>query len=52
LYHNLGIDLTDAAQLGEKLSESEDVARRCKILHDTLKSYQDAITSLEKVIRA
>jgi HD superfamily phosphodiesterase len=52
LSHNLGIDLTDAAQIGAKLSENEDVARRCKILHDTLKLYQDAITSLEKVMFA
>ncbi|PNF41641.1 Delta(3,5)-Delta(2,4)-dienoyl-CoA isomerase, mitochondrial [Cryptotermes secundus] len=43
-----GIDLADAAQLGTKLGEHEDVARRCKILHDTIKLYQDAMTSLEK----
>jgi hypothetical protein len=52
LYHCcfLGIDLADAAQLGTKLGEHEDVARRCKILHDTIKLYQDAMTSLEKVM--
>jgi hypothetical protein len=46
----LGIDLADAAQIGSKLGEHEDVARRCKILHDKIKSYQDVITSLEKVM--
>jgi hypothetical protein len=46
----LGIDLADAAQMGAKLGEHEDVARRCKILHDTIKLYQDAMTSLEKVM--
>jgi len=42
--------LADAAQFGAKLAEHEDVARRCKVIHDTLKSYQDGITSLEKVM--
>jgi hypothetical protein len=46
----LGIDLADAAQMSTKLVEHEDVARRCKIVHDKLKTYQDAITSLEKVM--
>jgi HD superfamily phosphodiesterase len=41
--------LADAAEIGAKLGEHEDVARRCKVLHDTIKLYQDAITSLEKV---
>jgi hypothetical protein len=50
LHCNLGIDFADAAQLGAKLGEHEDVARRCKVLHDTLKLYQDAMTSLEKVM--
>jgi O-acetyl-ADP-ribose deacetylase (regulator of RNase III) len=50
LCHNLGIDLADAAQMGEKLNENEDVARRCKVIHDNIKLYQDAMTSLEKVI--
>jgi len=43
-----GIDLADMAQIGAKLGEHEDVARRCKVIHDTVKFYQDAITSLEK----
>lgn len=43
-----GIDMADAAQIGAKLGEHEDVARRCKVLHDGLKLYQDAMTSLEK----
>jgi hypothetical protein len=42
--------LADAAQIGAKLGEHEDVARRCRVIHDTLKFYQDAITSLEKVM--
>lgn len=42
--------MTDAAQVGAKVGEHEDVARRCKVLHDILKLYQDAITSLEKVM--
>jgi len=42
--------LADAAEIGVKLGEHEDVARRCKVIHDTLKFYQDAITSLEKVM--
>lgn len=52
LYHCcfLGIDLADAAQMGTKLGEHEDVARRCKIVHDSIKLYQDAMTSLEKVM--
>jgi hypothetical protein len=42
--------MADAAQIGAKLGEHEDVARRCKVLHDGLKLYQDAMTSLEKVM--
>jgi len=42
--------LADIAQIGAKLGEHEDVARRCKVIHDTIRFYQDAITSLEKVM--
>lgn len=43
-----GIDFADASQIGVKLGEHEDIARRCKVIYDTLSLYQDAITSLEK----
>jgi hypothetical protein len=46
----LGIDLVDAARIGTKVGEHEDIARRCKIMNDSIKLYQDAITSLEKVM--
>ena len=35
--------------IGQKLSEHEDVARRCKILREMITKYQDSISSLEKV---
>uniref|UniRef100_A0A1B6E6M7 Delta(3,5)-Delta(2,4)-dienoyl-CoA isomerase, mitochondrial n=1 Tax=Clastoptera arizonana TaxID=38151 RepID=A0A1B6E6M7_9HEMI len=43
-----GIDFKDMASVGAKLAEHEDVARRCKILTNTIKSYQDSLTALEK----
>jgi hypothetical protein len=36
--------------MGAKFGETEDIARRCKFIHDNVKVYQDVITSLEKVI--
>lgn len=38
--------------VGAKLAEHEDVARRCKILANIIRTYQDSITTLEKVSKA
>ncbi|XP_049949526.1 delta(3,5)-Delta(2,4)-dienoyl-CoA isomerase, mitochondrial isoform X1 [Schistocerca serialis cubense] len=43
-----GIDLNSMVKIGASISEQDDVARRCKILSNFIKKYQDAITSLEK----
>uniref|UniRef100_A0A1B6FJC8 Delta(3,5)-Delta(2,4)-dienoyl-CoA isomerase, mitochondrial n=1 Tax=Cuerna arida TaxID=1464854 RepID=A0A1B6FJC8_9HEMI len=43
-----GIDLQDMTQMGAKLADQEDVARRCKILGATIKTYQNSLTALEK----
>ncbi|XP_054285117.1 delta(3,5)-Delta(2,4)-dienoyl-CoA isomerase, mitochondrial isoform X1 [Macrosteles quadrilineatus] len=43
-----GLDFQDMMTLGSKLSEEEDVARRCKILSATIKAYQNSLTALEK----
>lgn len=38
----------DALQLGPKLSELTDVARKAKIFEESIILYQESITSLEK----
>ena len=38
-------------ELGTKLNEQEDIARKCKVMEKNIKEFQDAITSLEKVIQ-
>lgn len=44
-----GLDLSDAAaQLGTELAEHDDVARKCKVLSNKIKKYQESISSLEK----
>ncbi|XP_065344915.1 delta(3,5)-Delta(2,4)-dienoyl-CoA isomerase, mitochondrial-like [Cloeon dipterum] len=43
-----GIDLPDMIQLGGELAKHEDVARKCKILEQMLKDYQDHFTALER----
>lgn len=42
-----GLDFNDAAMIGSKLSETDDVARRAKILKSYINLYQNSITSLE-----
>ncbi|XP_076677013.1 delta(3,5)-Delta(2,4)-dienoyl-CoA isomerase, mitochondrial isoform X1 [Andrena cerasifolii] len=43
-----GIDVQDIMKLAQQLAESEDVARRCKILHLMIKDYQNSFTAIEK----
>lgn len=43
-----GIDLHDMMKLGQNLGEHDDVARKCKILEQLIKDYQESFTSLEK----
>ena len=45
----VGIDLMDAMGLFQQLSETEDVARKCKILEQKIKLYQDSFTAIDKV---
>lgn len=35
--------------IGEKLAEHDDIARKTKVLRAFIKTYQDCITTLEKV---
>jgi len=46
-----GLDFTAMATIGQKLSEHEDVARRCKILKEMILKFQDNITSLERCVK-
>lgn len=43
------MDLKDAMSMGQELAEHEDIARKSKILLKKIKSYQDSMTSVEKV---
>ncbi|KAG8222148.1 hypothetical protein J437_LFUL000730 [Ladona fulva] len=43
-----GIDLNDMSSMGAALAEHSDVARRCKVLEQKIKIYQDSISALEK----
>jgi Delta3,5-Delta2,4-dienoyl-CoA isomerase len=43
-----GIDLKDMMELGPRLAAHEDVARKCKILEEMIKHYQDNISALER----
>lgn len=49
VYFFIGIDLYDFMNIGEKLAEHDDIARKSKILRALIKLYQDSITTLEKV---
>ncbi|KAK9885909.1 hypothetical protein WA026_013783 [Henosepilachna vigintioctopunctata] len=42
-----GIDLIDAAEMGAKLGDLNDIARRAKLLRQFITQYQNSITSLE-----
>ncbi|CAH0754380.1 unnamed protein product [Bemisia tabaci] len=43
-----GIDLHDMIQVGMKLGEKEDIARKCKILKNLITNYQESLTAIEK----
>ena len=43
-----GIDMHDMVKLGQQLAEHEDVARKCKILQQKIRDYQDSFTAIEK----
>ncbi|XP_012149832.1 delta(3,5)-Delta(2,4)-dienoyl-CoA isomerase, mitochondrial isoform X2 [Megachile rotundata] len=43
-----GIDLQDMMNLGQQLVEHDDVARKCKVLQQKIKGYQDSFTAIEK----
>lgn len=45
---SIGLDFVDASQLGQKLADFEDVARRAKILKEQICLYQECMSSLEK----
>lgn len=49
-YIFLGLDFNSMMELGAQLNEQEDIARKCKVMEKNIKKFQDAITSLEKVI--
>ncbi|XP_044752743.1 delta(3,5)-Delta(2,4)-dienoyl-CoA isomerase, mitochondrial [Coccinella septempunctata] len=42
-----GLDFLEATQMGEKLADHEDIARRAKILKKQIVLYQECMTSLE-----
>ncbi|KAL2743494.1 hypothetical protein V1477_008983 [Vespula maculifrons] len=44
----VGLDLQDNLDIFQKLSEHEDVARKCKILESVIRKYQNSMTSIEK----
>ncbi|KAF4531873.1 hypothetical protein B566_EDAN000902 [Ephemera danica] len=43
-----GIDLKDMGGIGAALAEKDDVARRCKILDEMIRNYQNYISALER----
>lgn len=42
-----GLDFMEASQMGEKLADHEDIARRAKIWKEQIVRYQECMTSLE-----
>lgn len=44
-----GIDFHDLANLGAKVAEHEDVARKSKVISSTIRAYQDSLSAVEKV---
>jgi Delta3,5-Delta2,4-dienoyl-CoA isomerase len=43
-----GIDLMDMLELGQKIQDASDVARKGKLFEESIELYQNSITSLEK----
>ncbi|XP_076236643.1 delta(3,5)-Delta(2,4)-dienoyl-CoA isomerase, mitochondrial [Calliopsis andreniformis] len=43
-----GIDVQNMLQLAPHLAEQEDVARKCRILEQKIREYQDSFTAIEK----
>ncbi|XP_046401296.1 delta(3,5)-Delta(2,4)-dienoyl-CoA isomerase, mitochondrial isoform X2 [Ischnura elegans] len=43
-----GIDLNDMSSMGAEIGEQDDIARRCKVLDNKIRTYQESISSLEK----
>uniref|UniRef100_A0A0A9Y7G8 Delta(3,5)-Delta(2,4)-dienoyl-CoA isomerase, mitochondrial n=2 Tax=Lygus hesperus TaxID=30085 RepID=A0A0A9Y7G8_LYGHE len=46
-----GLDFTSMIELGQRLANQEDVARRCKILNELIVEFQDSMSSLEKCVK-
>ncbi|KAF6215447.1 hypothetical protein GE061_010200 [Apolygus lucorum] len=46
-----GLDFTSMVELGQRLANQEDVARRCKILNELIVEFQDSMSSLEKCVK-
>lgn len=46
----IGIDLFDIMNLGQEIANHDDIARKSKVLHCFIKTYQDCLTALEKVL--
>ena len=46
---SVGLDLTSESMLSGKFSENDDVARRCKVFREIIRSYQESISAPEKV---
>lgn len=45
-----GLDLYDVMNLGEEVAKQEDIARKSKVVRTFIKTYQDCINALEKVL--
>lgn len=43
-----GIDLTTLTQFASVVTSDEDVAKKCKLLYQTIKNLQDGLTAIEK----
>lgn len=46
----IGIDLFDLMNLGQEVANHDDIARKSKVLRCFIKTYQDCLTALEKVL--
>lgn len=46
----IGIDLFDLMNVGQEVANHDDIARKSKVLRSFIKTYQDCLTAIEKVL--
>ena len=46
-----GIDFKEFLKLGPKIGAEPDIARKCQIVYQMIKKYQQSLTALEKCVK-